>query len=85
MFAIELVMFSIGTIVVPTHIEFVLKPVCIPNIIMVEPILKQHVIPIDVLAMKLCIPSDIVKQHLAKIVFHPEVREMIVSEPLAQE
>ncbi len=40
---------------------------------MVKPILKQPIVPIDVLAMKLAIPLDIVKQHLLKTFFHPEV------------
>ncbi len=58
MLATKLDLFSIGTIVVPTHIEPIPKPICILDIIMVKPILKQHVVPIDVLAMKLAIPPN---------------------------
>jgi hypothetical protein len=83
MFATKLDLFLIGTIIVPTHIEHVPKPICIQNIIMAKPILK-HVIPINVLAMKLVLPLDIVKQHLTKIFFHPKVGEMIVNETPAQ-
>jgi hypothetical protein len=54
-------MFSIRTIAIPIHIEHVPKPVCIPNIIMAKPILKQLIVPIDVLVVKLAIPPDIVK------------------------
>jgi CBS domain containing-hemolysin-like protein len=48
MFAIKLNLFSIGTIIVPIHIELVPKPICIPNIVMAEPILKQVAKPISV-------------------------------------
>jgi hypothetical protein len=47
MFAIELDLFSIGTITLPIHIEPILKLFCIPDI-MAEPILKQLVVPINV-------------------------------------
>jgi hypothetical protein len=83
MFAIELNMFSTRTIGIPTHTKHVPKMVCIPDIIMAKPILKQPVVPIDVLAVKLVIPLDIVKQHLPKTFFHPEVGEMIVDETFA--
>ncbi len=78
-------MFSIGIIRIPTHIELVSKVVCIPNIIMAKPILNQLIVPVDVLAVKLVIPPDIVKQHLPKAFFHLEVGEMIVDERLARE
>ncbi len=38
-----------------------------------------------VLVVNLTIPSDIIKQHLPKILFHPKVGEMIIDEILAQE
>jgi hypothetical protein len=85
MFATKLNLFSIRTIPISVHIELILKPVCIPNIIMVDPILKQLVVPVNVLAMKLVIPPDNVKQHLPKIYFHPEVRKMIVDETPTKE
>jgi hypothetical protein len=66
--------------VVFIHIEHVHKLVCIPNIIMVEPFLKQHVVPINVLVVKSVIPLNIVKQHLPKTLFHPKVEKMIVDE-----
>jgi hypothetical protein len=79
MFATKLNLFSIITIVVTTHIEPIPKLVCILDIIMAKPILK-HVIPLNVLTMKLIIPLDIVKQHLPETFFHPEVGEMVVDE-----
>ncbi len=85
MFAIKLDLFPIETITVPIHLEHVLKLVYIPNIIMAEPILKQFVVPIDVLAMKLAIPLDTIKQHLPKTFFHLEVGEMIIDETPTQE
>jgi hypothetical protein len=84
MFATELDQFSIGIIVVPTHIEPIPKLVCILDIIMAKPILKQPIAPIDVLAMKLAIPPNTIKQHLLEIFFHPKVGEMIVDETLAR-
>ncbi len=36
MFAIELDMFSITTMAIPTHIELVPKPICIVDIVKVE-------------------------------------------------
>jgi hypothetical protein len=85
MFTIELDLFSIKTTTILIHIEHVLKLVYIPNIIMVELILKQFVVPIDVLAMKLVIPLDIVKQHLPETFFHLEVGEMIIDETPTRE
>jgi len=61
MFATRLDLFSIGTIAIPTHTKPIPKPVHILNIIMVEPILKQHVIPIYILVVKLATPPYIVK------------------------
>jgi len=52
---------------------------------MVEPILKQHVVPIDVLVVKLVIPPDFIKQNLPSTFFHLEVGEMIVDETPAWE
>ncbi len=85
MFAIELNMFSIGTITIPIHIKHVHKLVCILDIIMAEQIIKQLIVPIDVLVVEFIIPHDIVKQHLLKTFFHPEVGEMIVDETLVHE
>jgi hypothetical protein len=80
MFATKLNLFSIITIVVTTHTEPIPKPICILDIIMAKPILKQHVIPLNVLNVKLIIPLDIVKQHLLETFFHLEVGEMVVDE-----
>jgi hypothetical protein len=60
MFAIELDLFSIGTITIPTHIEHVPKLVYIPYIVIIEPIPKQPIKPVGVLAIKLAIPPNIV-------------------------
>jgi hypothetical protein len=57
-------MFSIGTIIIPTHTKPIPKLVHIPNIIMAEPILKQPIIKVYVLVVKLVVPLDIVKQNL---------------------
>jgi hypothetical protein len=53
MFTTKLDLFSIATIVVPTHTKHFPKMVYIPDIIMAKQILKQHVVPIDVLDVKL--------------------------------
>ncbi len=80
MFATKLDMRSIRTITIPTHTKHVPKLVCILDTIMAELILKQLVVPINVLAVKLVIPPNIVKQNLPKTFFHLEVGEMIVDE-----
>jgi hypothetical protein len=64
MFATKLNLFSIGTIVVPTHIEPIPKPIYIPNVIKAKLVLKQPITLVYVLVVKLTIPHDIVKQHL---------------------
>jgi hypothetical protein len=76
---------SIGTITVPTHTKHVPKPVYILDIIMAKPNLKQHIVPIDVLVVKLVIPPGFIKQHLLSTFFHLEVGEMIVDERPAWE
>jgi hypothetical protein len=80
MFVTELNMFPIGTIVVPTHIKHVPKLVCILDIVMVELVLKQHVKLIDVLAMKLTIQPNTIKQHLFETFFHLEVGEVLLDD-----
>ncbi len=70
-FATKLDLFSIGTTTIPTHIEPIPKPVYIPNIIMGEPIIKQIIVQVNVLVMKLIVPPNIVKQNLFKFFFHP--------------
>jgi hypothetical protein len=52
----------------------------IPNIVTIYLVLKQPIKPIDVLAIKLTIPPNIVKQHLHETFFHPEVGKMIFYE-----
>jgi hypothetical protein len=83
MFAIELDLFSIGTMIIPTHIEHVPKPIYIPYIVIIEPIPKQLVKLVGVLVVKLAIPPNIVQQHLHETFFHLEVRKMIFDETLA--
>jgi hypothetical protein len=85
MFATKSYMFSIGTITIPTHTKLVFKPVCTLDILMAKPILKQPIVPIDVLTVKIAIPRDIVKQHLPKAFFHLEIGKMIVDEMPTQE
>jgi hypothetical protein len=78
MFAMKLGLFSIGTIVIPTHIELVFKLAYILHSSITKPFTKQHVELICVLVINLTIPPNIVKQHLPKTFFHPKVREMII-------
>jgi hypothetical protein len=85
MFAIELDMFSIGTIKVPIHIELVSKPICIPNLSIAKPFPKQLIEPVCVLDVNLVIPPNIVKHHLLETFFHPKVGKMITNETPTQE
>jgi len=71
MFVIELHLFSIGTIIIPTHIEHIPKPICLLYIIMAKLILNQPIILANVLAMKLVVPPNIAKQHSLETFFHP--------------
>ncbi len=83
MFATKLNMFSIGTMVVPTHIKPIPTTNYIPNIVTIKPVLRQLVKLVSALDVKLTIPPKIVKQHLPKYFF--QVGEMIVDETLAWE
>ncbi len=85
MFAIELNMFSIGTIVVPTHTELVLKSTILPDFSITKPVPKQLVESICVLVINLTIPPNIIKQCLLEIFFHLKVGGMIINETLVQE
>jgi hypothetical protein len=80
MFAIELDMFSIGTIKVPIYIKPVFKLVCIPNLSIEKSFPKQLAEPMCVLNVNLAIPPDIVKHHLLETFFHPKVGKMIIDE-----
>jgi hypothetical protein len=73
MFATKLDLFSIGTIIVPTHIEHVPTTNYIPNIVTIELVLKQLVKLVGILDVKLTITPNIVKQHLHEIFFYLEV------------
>jgi hypothetical protein len=73
-------MVLIETIVVPTHTEPIPKPACILDIGTTKPVQKQPVKTIGILAVKLAMPLDIIKQHLLETFFHPKVGEMIVDE-----
>jgi hypothetical protein len=63
MFATKLNLFSFGTIVILIHIEHVLQPIYIPNIVIAEQVPKHPVQIVGVLVVKLVTPLDIVKQH----------------------
>jgi hypothetical protein len=80
MFATKLDMFSIGTIIVPTHIKPIPKSICIPRLVP-----KQLVKPIGVLAIKLTIPPYTIKQHLLETFFHLEVGRDDCDETLVRE
>jgi hypothetical protein len=80
MFATNLDLFSIGTIIVPIHIESISKLVFILDINITKLVPKQCVELVCVLANNLTIPPDIVKQHLLEAFFHQEVGEMIIDE-----
>jgi hypothetical protein len=68
MFAIEVDLFSIETIAVPTHTKLVPKPVCILYIGIKELIQKQLVKTVGVLTIKLAIPPNTVNNtYLKKI------------------
>jgi hypothetical protein len=60
MFAIKLDLFSIGTIIIPTHIELVFKLAYIPNLSISKLVPKQPIEPICVLIINLAIPPNIV-------------------------
>jgi hypothetical protein len=60
-FATELDRLSIGTVKIPIHIEPIFMLVHIPDLSIVEPIPKQPVELVCVLAINLTIPPDIVK------------------------
>jgi hypothetical protein len=64
MFAIELNMFSIGTIVVPTHTKPIFKIECISNLRITKHVQTQFVKLVCFVVVNLIIPLDIVKQHL---------------------
>jgi nucleosome binding factor SPN SPT16 subunit len=85
MFAIDLDLFSIRAIIIPTHIEWISKSVFILDINITKLISKQHVELICVLAINLVIPLDIVKQHLLETFFHAKVGEMIIDETHVRE
>jgi hypothetical protein len=63
----------------------VFKLVHIPDLNIVEPIPKQPIELMWVLAINLVIPPDTIKQHLLETFFHPEVGEMIIDETPTQE
>jgi hypothetical protein len=79
MSAKELNMFSIGTIVVPIHIELVFKSTFIPYFSITKPVPKQPIELICGLAINLTIPPNIIKQRLLETFFHLEVGEMIIN------
>jgi len=67
LFAIELDLFSIKTIAIPTHIKLVPKPICILYIGIKELIQKQLVKMIGVLTVKLAIPPNTVNNTYLKL------------------
>ncbi len=64
MFATKLDLFSIGTIIVPTHTKPIFKIDCISNLKITKHVQTQFVKLVCVLVVNLIIPLDIVKQHL---------------------
>jgi hypothetical protein len=80
MFAIKLDLFSIGTIVVPTHVEPVSKIIYIQDLNIAKLVPKQPIQLICVLVVTLAIPPNIIKQHLLETFFHLEIGEMIIDE-----
>jgi hypothetical protein len=64
MFATKLVLFSIGTIAVPTHTKPIFKIDYISNLTITKQVQTQHVELVCVLVVNLFIPLGIVKQHL---------------------
>ncbi len=80
MFAIELDLFSIGAIIVPTHVELVSKTICIQDLNIAKLVPKQHVQLVCVLVVNLAIPPNTIKQHLLETFFHLEIGEMIIDE-----
>jgi hypothetical protein len=85
MFVIKLDLFSIGTIIIPIHIELVSKLAHIPNLSISKSIPKQPIERVCVLIINLVIPLDTIKQHLPKTFFHPKVGEIIIDETLVRE
>jgi hypothetical protein len=79
MFTTKLILFSIRTITVPTHTKSISKLMYIPNFSIIESVPKQLIEPmLSILYVNLTIPLDTIKQHLPKIFFHLEVKEMII-------
>jgi hypothetical protein len=64
MFATKLDLFSIGTIVVPTHTKPIFKIECISNLRITKHVQTQFVKLVCFVVVNLIIPLDIVKQHL---------------------
>jgi len=99
MFAIELGLFSIGTIIVPTLVwsnQFV-KLITSASLNLVEQVIKhvEHVSkppilsdilvkPVLVQFVKITIPLDIFQQHLLETFFQFEIGEMDIDETHAQ-
>ncbi len=81
-FATYLNLFSIRTIVIPTHIELVPKLAYIIDFSIAQLVPKQHVELICIFVVNLIIPPDIIKQHLPETFLHLEVGEMIINETL---
>jgi hypothetical protein len=79
MFATKLDLFSIITIIIPTHIKLVFKLVDILDFSIAELVPKQHVELICILTVDLTIPPDIVKQHLLQCSMDEDLRFMIRS------
>jgi hypothetical protein len=71
--------------VVPPHIKPIPTIDYIPNTIIAKLVIKQPIKSVGILAMKLAIPLNIVKQHLPETFFHPEVGEMIIDETPTRE
>lgn len=66
MFITKLYLFLVGTIDIPIHTKLITKPIFIPNLSIVELVIKQRVELVRVLVINLVIPPNIIKQHLPK-------------------
>jgi hypothetical protein len=66
MFATEVGLFSIGTIIIPIHTKVVSTLACILHTSITNLVPKQHVELIRVLVINLTIPLNIIKQHLPR-------------------
>jgi hypothetical protein len=78
MFAIKLDVFSIGTIVIPIHVEPISKTIYIQDLNIAKLVPKQSTSMC--LVVNLAIPPNTIEQHLLEIFFHLEAGEIIIDD-----